>query len=231
MGYLYWIGFGDIHEQVVNVRSIPELPGAAGAIVSGDLTNRGRKASAEKILAQIRRINPVIHAQIGNMDFQEVHDYLEEQGMNIHARGLDLGSGVGLMGVGCSTPTPFGTPGEVSDEQIAAWLERAHEQVRDLPHLLLVAHNPPFGTATDRIGGVSVGSRAVRAFIENVQPEVCLTGHIHEARAMDAIGQTTIVNPGQLAGGGYALIRLTDAGLTAELKSIPSAVASDFAAP
>jgi uncharacterized protein len=120
------------------------------------------------------------------MDYPEVEDVLEPQGMNIHARGLDLGNGVGLMGVGYSTPTPFGTPGEVSDEQLALWLAQAHEPVKDLPHLLLVAHNPPFDTTTDKVGGkVSVGSRAVRAFIAKVQPEVCLTGHIHEARAED----------------------------------------------
>jgi Icc-related predicted phosphoesterase len=221
----FWIGIGDIHEQPLNIRFIPELSKAAGVIVSGDLTNRGRKASAEKTLSEIRRINPVVYAQIGNMDFKEVDDYLEEQGVNIHARGLDLGHGVGIMGVGYSNPTPFGTPSEVPDDQIALWLDQAHEQIRNLPHLLLVAHNPPFGTATDKVrGGVSVGSRAVRKFIERVQPEVCLTGHIHEAKAVDAIGRTVIINPGQLVGGGYALIRLTDNGLEADLLTLPSSV-------
>jgi Icc-related predicted phosphoesterase len=221
----FWIGIGDIHEQALNIRFIPELSKAAGVIVTGDLTNRGRKASAEKTLGEIRRINPVVYAQIGNMDFKEVDDYLEEQGVNIHARGLDVGHGVGIMGVGYSNPTPFGTPSEVPDDQIALWLDQAHAQVRNLPHLLLVAHNPPFGTATDKVrGGVSVGSRAVRKFIERVQPEVCLTGHIHEARAVDAIGRTVIINPGQLVGGGYALIRLTDNGLGADLLTLPSSV-------
>ncbi|HDQ40300.1 MAG TPA: serine/threonine protein phosphatase [Desulfonatronum sp.] len=223
----FWIGIGDIHEQIMNIRFIPELVEATGVIVSGDLTNRGRKAAAERILGEISRINPVIYAQIGNMDFKEVNDYLEERGMNIHARGLDLGNGVGLMGVGYSNPTPFGTPAEVSDDQIALWLDQAYEQVRNLPHLLLVAHNPPFGTATDKVrGGVSVGSRAVRAFIERVQPQVCLTGHIHEARAVDQIGKTVIINPGQLVAGGYALIRLTDNGLEAELRSMASPAAT-----
>lgn len=221
---LYWVGIGDIHEQVMNVRFIPELAGATGVIVSGDLTNRGRKAAAERIIGEISRINPVIYAQIGNMDFKEVQDYLEERGLNIHARGLDLGQGVGLMGVGYSNPTPFGTPSEVSDDQIAKWLVEAHEQVRGLPHLLLVTHNPPFNTATDKVlGRVSVGSRAVRAFIEEVQPEVCLTGHIHEARSVDTIGKTVIINPGQLIAGGYALIRLTEQGLEAELRTISTA--------
>lgn len=222
----FWIGIGDIHEQIMNIRFIPELPEAAGVIISGDLTNRGRKASAEKILQEVSRINPVIYAQIGNMDFKEVHDLLEERGMNIHARGLDMGDGFGLMGVGYSNPTPFGTPSEVGDDQIAQWLSHAHEQVKGLPHILLVAHNPPFGTATDKVrGGVSVGSRAVREFIEKVQPEVCLTGHIHEARAVDTIGKTVVINPGQLVAGGYALIRLTESGLKAELRTMSSPTA------
>ncbi|WP_045220717.1 metallophosphoesterase family protein [Desulfonatronum thioautotrophicum] len=217
----FWIGFGDIHEQTGNVRQIPELAEAEAVLVSGDLTNRGRKNAAERILQDIQRINPRIFAQIGNMDYPEVEDFLNLQGMNIHARGLDLGNGVGLMGVGYSTPTPFGTPGEVSDDQLAVWLAQAHEPVKDLPHLLLVAHNPPFGTATDKVGGrTPVGSQAVRAFIEKIQPEVCLTGHIHEARAEDHIGKTQVINPGPLAGGGYALIRLTESGLRGELRMI-----------
>lgn len=217
----FWIGFGDIHEQTGNVRQIPELAEAEAVLVSGDLTNRGRKNAAERILRDIQRVNPRVFAQIGNMDYPEVENFLNLQGVNIHARGLDLGNGVGLMGVGYSTPTPFGTPGEVSDNQLAVWLAQAHEPVKDLPHLLLVAHNPPFGTAADKVGGkTSVGSRAVRAFIEEVQPEVCLTGHIHEARAEDRIGKTQLINPGPLAGGGYALIRLTESGLQGELRMI-----------
>lgn len=217
----YWIGFGDIHEQTGNIRLIPELAGASAVLVSGDLTNRGRKHAAERILREIQRVNPRIFAQIGNMDYPEVEDFLNLQGMNIHGQGLDLGDGVGLMGVGYSTPTPFGTPGEVSDQQLELWLAQAHQPVKDLPHLLLVAHNPPFNTTADKVGGrTSVGSRAVRSFIEAVQPEICLTGHIHEARAVDTIGKTQVINPGPLAGGGYALIQLTEEGLRGQLRTI-----------
>ncbi|GAB6061020.1 metallophosphoesterase family protein [Desulfonatronum parangueonense] len=217
----FWIGFGDIHEQLDNIRLIPELADAAGVIVSGDLTNRGRSEAAHRILDQILEINPKVYAQIGNMDYPEVEHVLETQGMNIHARGLDLGDGVGLMGVGYSTPTPFGTPAEVSDEQLAQWLEQAHAPVKDLPHLLLVAHTPPFDTAADKVNGtISVGSHAVRTFIERIRPEVCLTGHIHESRAETRLGKTTVINPGPLSGGGYALIRLTDQGLQAQLLNV-----------
>lgn len=217
----FWIGFGDIHEQTGQIHLIPDLAQAEAVIVSGDLTNRGRASAARRILAEIEKCNPRIYAQIGNMDFPEVEQFLETQGMNIHARGVDLGHGIGLMGVGYSNPTPFGTPGEVPDEQLAVWLAQAHKAVEHLPYLLLVAHNPPFDTPTDKVGGsVSVGSHAVRKFIEEVQPEVCLTGHIHEARAEARIGRTRIINPGPVAGGGYALIWNHQDGPRAELRMI-----------
>ncbi len=68
---------------------------------------------------------------------------------------------------------------------------------------VLVSHSPPRGTRCDAIlGGTHVGSRALRAWIERHQPPLVLSGHIHESpRASggwrDAIGRTTVVNPGQ----------------------------------
>ncbi len=66
-----------------------------------------------------------------------------------------------------------------------------------------VAHSPPFGTRLDVTGrGESVGSKALRAFIETRQPYLTLHGHIHESPRMtghylDRLGETLCVNPGQ----------------------------------
>lgn len=85
---------------------------------------------------------------------------------------------------------------------------------------MLAVHTPPKGSLCDRLGnGAHVGSPAVRAFIEAVQPDVCLCGHIHESRAVDRIGRTVVVNPGALGAGGYAVVSAPEVGpLTAELK-------------
>lgn len=223
-GETYWIGIGDIHDDVATLGrlvALPEVAGAAGILVSGDLTIKGDAADAKPVLDTLRRAGPVVLAQIGNMDRAGVDAYLTEEGVNIHATGRVTPEGVGIFGVGWSTPTPFGTPSEASEERIAAWLDAAHAAVAGCRHLLLVCHTPPHGTATDVVGGgVHVGSAAVRTFIERVQPEVCLTGHIHEARATDVIGQTRIVNPGALSGGGYARVRLAEGRLTASLSSL-----------
>ncbi|MFZ5427387.1 MAG: metallophosphoesterase [Thermodesulfobacteriota bacterium] len=220
----YWIAFGDVHGHVRNLKHIPELPGAAGVIVSGDLTVRGGVTEARRVIDAVRAFNPLVLAQIGNMDHESVQEWLDGRGMGIHARTVELAPGLGLMGVGWSGPTPFGTPSEVPDGQLAEWLEMAHDMARGFERLVLVSHTPPYGTKTDVTGsGAHVGSRAVRDFIEKTQPEVCITGHIHEARSVDAIGRTMVINPGELAAGGYARLDFDGAELRAELKSIGGA--------
>ncbi len=221
----FWIGVGDIHGEIANLERIPELEQAQGVIVSGDLTTRGGVAEARRVMEAFEARNPRLLAQIGNMDTPEIDAYLEGQGWNIHARTVELAPAedglpsIGILGVGASTPTPFGTPSEVPDSRIASWLEQAVAQARSFDLLVLVAHDPPYDTKADMLpDGRHVGSRAVREFIEREQPALCLTGHIHESRASDRIGNTVVVNPGPLFGGGYAVIRRSGTGLEMEMR-------------
>lgn len=217
----FWIGFGDIHEDLSLLGDIPNISAADGVIISGDITNRGDTRRASELLDEVFRINSNIYAQIGNMDRPEVTSYLDEKGWNIHARGKQLAEDIGIMGVGYSTPTPFMTPSEVSDDKLAQWLNEGYEQVKHLIKLILVAHDPPFGSKAAQLpSGENVGNRSVLEFIQRVQPDICLTGHIHEAASEDFIGRTKILNPGMLCMGGYVLIRLQEGKLAADLKYI-----------
>jgi len=217
----FWIGFGDIHEDLSLLGEIPNLSAADGVIISGDITNRGDTRRASELLDEVFRINPNIYAQIGNMDRPEVTSYLDEKGWNIHARGKLLAEDIGIMGVGYSTPTPFMTPSEVSDDKLAQWLNEGYEQVKHLMKLILVAHDPPFGSKAAQLpSGENVGNRSVLEFIQRVQPDICLTGHIHEAESEDFIGKTKILNPGMLSMGGYVLIRLQEDKLAADIRYI-----------
>ena len=217
----FWIGFGDIHEDLSLLGEIPNLSAADGVIISGDITNRGDTRRASELLDEVFRINSNIYAQIGNMDRPEVTSYLDEKDWNIHAKGKLLAEDIGIMGVGYSTPTPFMTPSEVSDDKLAQWLNEGYEQVKHLMKLILVAHDPPLGSKAAQLpSGENVGNRSVLEFIQRVQPDICLTGHIHEAESEDFIGRTKILNPGMLCMGGYVLIRLQEGKLAADLRYI-----------
>ena len=76
-----WIVLGDIHGCIRRVRDIPELEQAVGVIITGDLTTLGGVAAARTVIEAFQAVNPVILAQIGNMDRAEVNDWLEERGI------------------------------------------------------------------------------------------------------------------------------------------------------
>ncbi len=219
MGNAYWIALGDIHMDTVFVNDIQGLAQAAGVLVSGDITNVGSPADARKVIGQIRSYNPNIRALVGNMDTPEVADWLEEEELHVHNRIVSLHPEVNLFSVGYSNITPFNTPLEVEEEVMASWLQKAQDKCRNLRHLVFMTHTPPIDSRTDIVGnGAHVGSPAVREFIEVVQPEICITGHIHEAVGEDWIGNCPVINPGMAGKGGYVRMDFTSEGLKASLE-------------
>jgi Icc-related predicted phosphoesterase len=105
-----------------------------------------------------------------------------------------------VAGLGYSCPTPFDTPGEYSEAEIATKLQA----FATLDPLVLVCHCPPYGTALDQVRpGVHAGSRSVREFIEKHQPAWFFCGHIHEAAGTEIeMGGTRARNVGK---SGYLL--------------------------
>jgi Icc-related predicted phosphoesterase len=122
------------------------------------------------------------------------------------------------MGLGGSNYTPFKTPYEFSEQELAAFLDSGFSRISAAADFILVSHTPPFRTQTDRLAnGSHVGSIAVRTFIEQQQPALCLTGHIHESAGQDTIGRTLVLNPGMLKHGGYIEITIENGAIRAAL--------------
>ncbi len=216
-----WIVLGDIHDDTNGLMDIPELAQAHGIIVSGDITFDGGVSQAERVLLPLETHTPRILAQIGNMDRAEITPWLQEKNWNLHTEARELAPELCIFGVGGSTFTPFGTPSEFPESNYATWLEELWQKARKWPKHVLISHNPPKDTLCDVIGdGVHVGSTAVREFIEENQPDVCICGHIHEACAVDSIGRTVVVNPGNFSAGGYVLLRYNAGKLSVELKHL-----------
>jgi uncharacterized protein len=115
---------------------------------------------------------------------------------DFHQRHIQVGKWQ-VAGLGYSSPTPFNTPGEYTEPQIADRLLR----FADLSPLVLICHAPPYGTALDRVQpGLHAGSTAVRDFIQQYQPGHFFCGHIHEAEGVAIeIGKTRARNVGKAA--------------------------------
>jgi len=215
------VAFGDVHMALSAVEEIPELESADLVIVNGDLTNFGRRQDAEPLIGLLLSRNPRVLALHGNLDHGDVEQLLVDRGVSLHSKGRKYGE-IGFFGVGGSNITPFRTPTEYSEDELRRFLDMGYESVSDCRHHVLVSHTPPLDTAVDRIRtGAHVGSREVRRFIEEVQPELCITGHIHEAPGSDLIGRTTVLNPGLLQDSGWVEIDVTETGLSARLQTWP----------
>jgi Icc-related predicted phosphoesterase len=210
------MAFGDIHEYIHTLPSLEEpLRRADLILVTGDLTRWRGPETAEKVLQAIRAYNPNILAQVGNTDTWETHHYLNRLEINLHGQGRRFGN-LGIFGVGGSNLTPFYSPTEFSEAAIADTLMAGYAAVADAPYKLLVAHCPPYDTEVDRIfSGQHVGSTSVRQFIETYQPDICVSGHIHESAGEDYLGATHVLNPGMLAQGGYITITSSEETLSA----------------
>jgi len=151
----------------------------------------------------------------GNDDIPEVKDVLAEGRWLVQGEDYVVEFGpYQVLCLGYSTVTPWDSPREITEEEMADRLAALIEQIEPGRPVIFNVHNPPVASGTDlafkltpdmRIetaGGdpvrVPVGSHAVRAAIETVQPVLSLHGHIHESRAMSSIGRTKVCNPGSL---------------------------------
>jgi hypothetical protein len=113
---------------------------------------------------------------------------------NVHGKSWMKG-GVRFAALGYSNPTPFNTPGEYTEEQLARELERISEPRPDV----LICHCPPKNTRLDEAGpGQHFGSTAVAAAIERIRPRWFFCGHIHEAAGrQEQLGETYGMNLGK----------------------------------
>jgi uncharacterized protein len=214
------IAFGDLHDNISNIEKIEDIKSADAVIITGDLTNMKGSERAREILEFIAGFNPHIFAQPGNMDLRDMNSFFDEAGINLNGNGICMDD-VGLFGAGGSTTTPFGTPNEYSEEELSQLIEQGYSKIESLPVKIFVPHAPPFNTKVDLLtSGMHVGSKSVRNFIAEKQPDLCLTGHIHEARGEDYLGKTKIVNPGMLSEGGYVEVTVNQGDVSASLKMI-----------
>lgn len=216
-------------------RSIQADPAAVEALFR-DLARQRLEAWVE--LAETRLAGSGVRCFVtgGNDDFPEVLEVLYRPGtqaiFGCEGKAVELDGQHRMVSVGFSTPTPWHTPREVSDERLGELIEEALRPVEDPSRAVFNFHDPPVDSTLDTCpmldwstdppaqvvrGGQVVmfgaGSAAVRRAIETHQPMLGLHGHIHESPGVINIGRTLCVNPGSEYGEGIlrgVLISLSD---------------------
>ncbi len=194
--------FSDIHHDTKALERLMSIE-ADAYFCAGDLVNwaRGLDKMGDLLKGLAKKGPESLYVMPGNHESaKQIEEFCARFGfVNFHGATVER-SGVRFAGLGCSTVTPFDTPGEYTEEQFA---ERLAE-LADYKPQVLICHSPPLNTRLDRIReGLHAGSRSVRDFIEKHQPGYFFCGHIHEAEGVvEKIGLTRAMNVGKQ---GYVL--------------------------
>ncbi len=203
------VALADIHGATSSLKSIAgDLEAADAVILAGDITNFRGKNGLLTVLDEVRKYAGLVYGVCGNCDLPEASAALAEVECGIDRKAADI-RGIAIAGVGGSLPCPETTPNEFSEAEYKRFLEQEPFASLAPGSFIFVTHEPPFNTVVDKARiGKHVGSREIGGFIERARPIVCITGHIHEARGVDKIGDTRIVNPGPFKNGNYGVIEV-----------------------
>jgi hypothetical protein len=223
----------DIHGNVENVEKLDsEFKSADAVLFGGDFAKFGSPETGKPVLEKLVSKHDTIFSVIGNCDEPEFLD--EVDGADISVEGnLTFHEGLAFAGAGGGTKFSGDTPFERDEDEILsdfslvdASAENCVDENGKWKSLVLIMHNPPKDTDCDMIpGGIHVGSQKLRDYIEKYEPLLVVTGHIHESAGISKVGDTTVVNPGALMEGKYALVTVEKEGeawtvKSAELKSL-----------
>jgi len=190
--------FSDIHGDRVALEKLMAIE-ADYYFAAGDLANFGRGLDALGPIMQKRADR--MYVIPGNHESEDDNtDFCRKYGFHdFHGQTMQI-AGQTIAGLGYSNPTPFNTPGEYTEDELAKRLAK----FSGLNPRVLILHTPPKNTKLDcaeldRAGeGQHFGSTAIRDFIEQTQPEYFYCGHIHEAAGQqDTLGKSRGWNVGK----------------------------------
>ena len=152
----------------------------------------------------------------GNDDFHEIDEILTQAPhFDFHEMQVcEFKGGYQMLYCGGSTPTPWDTEREYTEEQFVSRFAQLLPQVTDMSRCIFNVHVPPMGTALDACpkldknlqvvyemglpAQIHAGCQTLIDIIKEHQPLLGLHGHIHEGRAKINIGKTICINPGSV---------------------------------
>jgi uncharacterized protein len=185
--------FSDIHNDANALKKLMDAE-ADYYFAAGDLVSWAR--GLDKMGEVMKPRAGKVYVLPGNHESaRDISAFCQRFGFqDFHGKTMEI-AGNHVAGLGYSTTTPFDTPGEYTEAQMASHLL----PFAGLKPLVLICHAPPLDTALDRIkDGLHAGSRSVREFIEANQPVHFFCGHIHEAEGQVIhIGSTRAQNVGK----------------------------------
>lgn len=197
------LALSDIHGQF-DLFSPVSLPEAETVLVGGDITNLGTRrpsevALAERWVQQMAERYPQVLYVLGNHDLGLPNAYFEREGLAVHNIAGKVVVHGGWRIVGADLSPCFNLP-----EMATYWERMTADPGVDATYFdalpaadIVVSHCPPFGIRDEFRqpgSGDHLGSPGLRRYIERVEPQLVVCGHIHEGTGEAMLGGTRIIN-------------------------------------
>lgn len=183
---------GDFHGDSNTTKKLAEQAAKEKVdlvILTGDITS---PLKTENLLKPFIDKGKRVVFVPGNHDSTETMDFLSNlYGVkNLHQKYAKYDD-VGIFGIG-SPDWQF----DLNDKKAYDKLAKDFEKIKDLERKIMVSHIHASGTKAE-FSGIP-GSKGLRRAIEKFQPDIFISGHIHEAEGLsEKIGKTKVYSIGR----------------------------------
>ena len=186
------LAIGDVHGDTGLVKRLVEKAKKENVdlvILAGDITFA--EQSTKYIVGPFIKEKKQVLLIPGNHESIATVDFLSQaypNTVNIHG-GSFFKNNVGIFGAGTANMGIH----QIGDEEIFNALKKGHEKIKDSEKKIMVTHMHPFGSKAEMFG--FKGSKAIRKALDEFNPDILITAHIHEAGGMEEkIGNTLVFN-------------------------------------
>ena len=160
----------DIHDEEIvleKAKTICEKENQIISFIAGDTTNCS-VSFVEDTLDMFKTFAPTFIVP-GNNEPENVLKFLESRKEYIHEKRIELADSLNIVGFGFSNITPYGTPGELSEEEIYERMSRL--DIDKTRFYFVIARLMGFSTRVREVAGKKhIGSVAIRKIIEEKKP-------------------------------------------------------------
>ncbi len=188
----------DIHSQNITLINILQVVKKLtnppeNCLIAGDITNFGTTEELNKILNIITDYFNKVFFVLGNCD-----PFVRTEELETSAKHLESN----IQEIEFFKVVGFGTHKPKLNQKLLNKLRKSKERV------CLLTHAPPYNTQADMISlNKHAGSVDLRNFIEkNSHIFLVISGHIHDSPTFTKLNNCTIVNPGPVTTGNFAIL-------------------------
>ena len=183
---------GDIHgdaKQAEKLAKLAEKEKVDLVILTGDITGL---VETENLIKPFKKRGEKVLFVPGNWDSSEAADFLAKfyNIKNLDNYYVKYGN-VGIFGLG---NPDFQL--KLNEKKAFNRLRKNFEKIKNLEKKIMVTHMHAAGTKSELSGWP--GSRGIRKAIDKFQPDLFISGHIHELEgAEEKVGKTRVINVGR----------------------------------